>query len=473
MTESVAKQSSRLSVWTKLAYGTGDISAAIYAQTSGFFLGAFLLDIALIEAGWVALILLVANLWDGFVDPILGNLSDRTRTRWGRRRPWLLFGAIPFAISFILQWTVPGFLPEGWMRIAYFLFMTMLLRTTYSMVNIPYTALTPEIAESYDDRTSLTSYRFGFSVLGGLVAALAFDALSKVYTNPQFSFSFAAMVLAVFIVISVMVTFTFVKEPALPQSTDDGAQDEGHGNLMDGIRLMSENFPFLCVLGIYLASWVVVEFVQANLLLYIRYWIRSEESFRNILLMLQLTTFAFLPVWTWISAKIGKKHAYYLGAGLFVVVLVGMFTLQPEQLTFLYILAFLAGICVSMALLLPWSMLPDVIDYDEYQTGTRSSGIYYGMFVFVQTIGVSVALGFSSALLGWSGYINPEVAGQIVQQPNSVLLALRLMVSFIPLTLIALSIPLAILYPITREKFEEIHTALEIRRASTNPQQGS
>jgi GPH family glycoside/pentoside/hexuronide:cation symporter len=242
-----------LSVWTKLAYGVGDVSAAIYSQTTGFFLGAFLLDIALIEAGWVALIVLTANLWDGIVDPILGNWSDRTQTRWGRRRPWLLFGAIPFAISFVLQWTVPGFLPEGWTRAVYFLFMTMLLRTTFSLVNIPYTAMTPEIAESYDDRTSLTSYRFGFSILGGLFAALGFDFLSEQGTTPIQGFVLASVVLAVFIVISVLITFLFVRERPLSEVELEHTRTDGYGNLITGMRLMTQNYPFLCILGIYLS----------------------------------------------------------------------------------------------------------------------------------------------------------------------------------------------------------------------------
>jgi GPH family glycoside/pentoside/hexuronide:cation symporter len=452
----------KLSVWTKLAYGAGDVSAAIYAQTTGFFLTAFLLDIALIQAGWVAVIVLTANLWDGFVDPILGNWSDRTRSRWGRRRPWLLFGAVPFALSFILQWTVPGFLPEGWMTAVYFLFMTMLLRTTYSVVNIPYTAMTPEIAESYDERTSLTSYRFAFSVLGGLIAALAFDALSRTRPDAAQGFMLAGAVLSVFIIISALTTFFFVQEPPIDESKQPSA-DESHGGLMAGMAVMTRNYPFLCVLGMYLTAWVVVEFVQANLLLYVRYWVVAEDQFRNILLMLQLTTFAFLPVWTFVSGRIGKKTAYMIGLGLFLLVLVMLFFVGPGQVGLLYAVAFVAGMCVSMALLLPWSMLPDVIDYDELQTGTRSSGIYYGMFVFVQTLGVSLALGFSSWLLGINGYVNPEVAGVFVDQPDSVLLALRLMVSFIPFGLLLLSIPLVITYPITRAKYEAIRAELATR----------
>ena len=322
--------------------------------------------------------------------------------------------------------------------------------------------MTPDLAPEYDQRTSLTSFRFAFSILGGLLAVIMYPTIAGLFGDAQTGSFVSGGLLAIFIVLSPWTTFFFTREPsvvALPEPENTG--------ILRGLRIAFRNRPFLSVLGIYLLSWVVVQFVQANLLLFLRYWMNAESQFRWMVLVLQLTAFAFLPVWAWVSRRLGKKQAYYIGIAIFIPILVLLFFVQPGQVPLLYLISFPAGISVSMLLLIPWSMLPDVVDYDELQTGQRREGVYYGLFVFMQNVGLTGVLAVSAWVLEMAGYINPEVAGGFVTQPESVQLALRLMVSIFPALLIALSLPLAIAYPITRQRFEAIRDELDRRKSSS------
>ena len=448
-----------LSRGTKLAYGIGDMGAAIGAQVTGFYLLSFLLDVALVPSLLVSSIFLFSNLWDAVTDPIVGNLSDKTRSRWGRRRPWLLFGAVPFALAFLFQWYVPGFGETG--KFIYFFIVALLFKTMFTVVNVPYTALTPELARTYDERTNLTSYRFGFSVLTGVAAVVLFPIIRdlELFGGPRADTFAAAAFLSIFVAASSIITFAFTRER--PADLFDTEEQPG---VLAGLKIALQNRPFLYVIGIYLLSWSVVQFVQANLLLYMRYWLEAEDRFQIFILVLQLTSFGFLFVWAQVSALLNKKQAYYIGVGVFILVGMSIYFLpQNPSNTVLYGVAFAAGMGVSMALLLPWSMLPDVIEYDEIKTGLRREGVYYGLFVFAQKIGLSIALAVSPLILGLAGYVTPDASGVFPEQPESVLLTLRLLVSLVPIVLLTLSVPLAIAYPITRDMFKDMRAELSDR----------
>ena len=448
-----------LSLKTRLAYGIGDVGAAISGQVTGFFLTAFLLDVARLRPGAVSIIILVSNLWEALSDPVIGNLCDRTRTRWGRRRPWLLFGAIPFGLAFLSQWIVPPLGETG--LFVYYLLATVLLKTAFTAVNVPYTAMTPDLAQGYDERTRLMSTRFAFSILGGLLAVVAYPTIAGQFGDARTGSFVSGGLLAIFIVLSTWTTFFFTRERPvedLPAPEDTG--------IVRGLRIALRNRPFLYVLGIYLLSWSVVQFVQANLLLFLRYWMDAESQFRWMVLVLQVTAFLFLPVWAWASRRLGKKRVYYVGIAIFIPILLALSVIQPGQITYLYALSVPAGVSVSMLLLIPWSMLPDVVDYDELQTGQRREGVYYGLFVFMQNVGLTGVLAVSAWILELAGYVNPDVAGAFVAQPETVQTALRLMVSLFPALLIALSLPLAIAYPITRQRFEAMRAELKSRQGA-------
>jgi glycoside/pentoside/hexuronide:cation symporter, GPH family len=446
-----------LSSKTKLAYGAGDLGAAITVAITGYFMTAFLLDVVGLRPAQVGVIFFISTLWDAITDPLMGNLSDRIHTRWGRRRPFLLFGAIPFGLAYFLHWIVPNFDPNG--LFIYYLMVAVLLKTAFTIVGIPYAALAPELTQDYNERTRLMAYRFSFSILGGVIAIALHPQIVRLAPDVQTGHMLSAGIYAFFIAISAWITFAFTREPEGSETLSTN-----HIGFFQSIRIVFQNRPFLYVTGIYLLSWLTIQFVQANLLLFIRYWLNLEEAFTLMVLILQVTAFLFLMVWTRVSGRIGKKRTYYAGVAIWIVAMILIFFLPPGEVLPVYFVSFLAGIGISVAYLIPWSMLPDVIEYDELQTGERREGAYYGLFVFLQKVGLSLGLAVSGFVLDAAGYINPDVAGVQVAQPEGVVTVLRLFVSFIPVIALLLSIPFAMAYPITPERFAEIRSELAARK---------
>ncbi len=449
----------KLSFGRKLAFGIGDLGPALVASIQGFFLNAFLLDIAGIRPGLAGIIFLVVKIWDSVNDPIVGRLTDRTNTRWGRRRPWLLFGAIPFGLAWFLQWLVPDLSQTGlfW----YYLIVALLLDTGFTAVNVPYTALTPELTHDYDERTRLNSFRFSFSILGGLAALAVHSVLIDAFPSVTQGYAISAAVMGGIIVISNLITFAFTEESHFK----DAAEEDDPG-FVEGVRIALRNRPFLYVVAIYLLSWLCIQFVQANMLLYVRYWVGGEDRFIQLAFALQVSAFVFLLMWSKISQKWGKQKVYYVGMSFWIAVEIALFFVQPGQFTLLLGLAILAGVGVSIGYLVPWSMLPDVVELDELETGQRREGIYYGFFVFLQKLGISLGLALSNFILEATGYINAENLSALPEQPTAVLTALRIFVSLVPAVILLISFPIVYRYPITREKHAEIRAALDARKAT-------
>lgn len=446
----------KLSRWTKLAFGVGDLGPAIVAAINGFFLNAFLLDVAGLRPAAVGTIFLIAKIWDAVNDPIIGALTDRTRSRWGRRRPWLLFAAIPFGLAFFLQWIVP---PLGDVeKFFYYLVVAILLDSAYTAVNVPYAALTPELSHDYDERTSLSSYRFSFSILGGVLAAFLHTIILGFYDNPFQGYMSSAAVWAFFIIIPNFITFAFTREVHYLEERPKGP------GFFEGLKIAFRNKAFVYVTVIYLLSWLSIQFVQNNLLLYVKYWIGAEEQFGILILAVQFSAFVFLLFWTRVSQRIGKKSVYFMGMAFWVLVAIGLFFVQPGQVGLLFFLAILAGAGVSIGYLIPWSMLPDVIELDELETGQRREGIFYGFFVFLQKLGISLGIAISNYALELTGYINQVPGNPQPIQPDNALLALRIFVSLAPAAILLISFWVVAAYPITRESHQSMRAELERRR---------
>jgi glycoside/pentoside/hexuronide:cation symporter, GPH family len=440
-----------LSLKNKLAFGAGDLGAAINAGVNGFYLNAFLLTVAGLSPISVGIIFFIAQFWDAVNDPLIGTLSDRTRSRFGRRRSWMLFGAIPFAIAFFLHWFVPE-LPEGGL-FWYYLVVAILLRTASTAVNVPYTAMTPEMTDDYDERTQLNTFRFAFSILGSLVAIVAHPIIVGLFGDVTTGHLVSVGIWAVFIALSSFISVAGTFE--MPRKNQPEENQSAGASYKASMLGVFKNRPFLIVTGLYLLSWLTLQFVQQFLQLYTRYWLNAEGHFQYYVLTLQLTAFAFLTIWTWVSSRIGKKQTYIIGASIWIVTMALLFFIQPGQELLVYAIAFFAGMGVSTAYLIPWSMLPDVVDYDELQTGTRSEGVYYGLFALLQQVGISFGVFLGNLGLELAGFI-PTTEGAIVTQPDAVLLALRLIVSLAPVVMLTMSIPLAAIYPISRERHTEI-----------------
>lgn len=461
MTATTSSAPNQLSLRTKLAFGIGDLGPAMVAAINGFFLNAFLIEVALIPPATAAIIFLLVKIWDSVNDPLIGTLTDRTNTRWGRRRPWLLFGAVPFALAFFLQWLVPDLDPAG--KFWYYLIVALLLDTGFTAVNVPYAALTPELTDDYDERTKLNSYRFSFSILGGVLAAFFHSIIVGSYEGEAIlqGYMISASIWAVLIVVSNVITFLNTEERFFKEETEAEKL-----SFKDELKIALSNRTFLHVTLVYFLAWSAIQFVQNNLILYVKYWARGEDQFSFLLLALQFTSFAFLLIWTRVSEKVGRKRVFYFGSAFWMVAGVALFFVPAGQVQLLFFIAPVAAIGVSVCYLIPWSLLPDVVDLDELETGQRREGIFYGFFVFLQKLGISAGLAISNLVLGATGYVAPEYAGAplIDNQPEAVLLTLRLFVSIVPIIILILAVIAVATFPITKARALEIREELERRR---------
>ncbi|MFS8861246.1 MFS transporter [Synechococcus sp. H60.1] len=450
----------RLSWWTKLAYGVGDLGTGMTANILIFFLLPFLTNTVGLAAGLAGSIYAITRFWDALNDPLIGILSDRTRSRWGRRRPWLLFSALPFALTFAAQWWIP-FPGRTGLLFAYYLAVSLLFNTFYSAANIPYASLTAELTQDYDERTQLNQFRFAFSVGGSMVAVVTFPLLVNLLPDRAAGHLLAGACFGVISALPLLLCFWGVREQY--QSWRDPLP------LLQQLRVAFSNRPYLFVSGIYLCSWLAFQFTATIIPYFIVFWMQLPEVWISlVVLAVQSVAVLTLFAWTRLSAHLGKRAMYLIGAGFWLISQAGLFFLQPGQERFMIALALLAGVGVSAtAYLGPWSMLPDVIDLDELQTGERREGIFYALMVFLQKVGLGLGLFFLGQVLEWSGFI-PSVAGEPPStQPESALLAIRLAIGPLPAVVLIGGILLVWLYPITRQRHRQILQELEARRAGS------
>jgi GPH family glycoside/pentoside/hexuronide:cation symporter len=457
---------------TKLAYGAGDLGPAITANILAFFLLFFFTSVAGMNAAVAGSILMVGKIWDAINDPIVGVMSDRTRShRWGRRYPWMLLGAIPFGLTFFLQWIVPKFSDDPAVNqtglLWYYIIIAILFNTFYTMVNLPYTALTPELTQDYNERTSLNSFRFTFSIGGSILSLILAQVIFAVVPQPSERYLILGAVCAILSTVPlywcVFGTRDRSHEVALhnPQFVGDVEESLPY---LEQLKIVFTNRPFLFVIGIYLCSWLGVQVTSAILPYFVVDWMRQDASvFTYVALAVQGTALPMLFVWSRVSARYGKKAVYFMGMVLWIIAQAGLFFLQPSQSLLMWPLAIMAGFGVSTAYLIPWSMIPDVIELDELNTGQRREGIFYGFMVLLQKVGLAIGLFLVGQALDAAGYIE-STGGAPPVQPESALFAIRLAIGPIPTLALICGLALAYFYPITREVHAEILLKLQERK---------
>ena len=529
----------KLNFTTKLAYGSGDMGPAITANILVFFLLYFFTNVAGLPAGMAGSILAIGKIGDAINDPVAGILSDRTRTRWGRRIPWMLFGAIPFGVFFFLQWIVPNFSDDpnlnNWYLFAYYIVISILFNLAYTAVNLPYTTLTPELTQNYNERTNLNSFRFAFSIGGSILSLILATVIFQVYPgDPKQQYLVLGIVSSLLSIVALFwCVFRIQERGASPLLQSSGkkilgfiltalgavgivygisqlfvrisvvgitailfglqfigfgltlifAKTESHLNSREAIeaRNSASNVPdipikqqlkiafnnkaFLYVIGIYLCSWLGVQLTASILIYYVVSWIGMDESaFPLVAIAVQGTALVMLFFWKAVSNRLGKKTVYYLGMVVWIIAQAALFVIQPGQTTLVYIGAIMAGFGVSVAYLIPWSMIPDVIELDELNTGQRREGIFYSFMVLLQKLGLALALFLVGQALEWSGFIQRIPGEAIPVQPDSALLAIRIAIAPLPTVFLVIGLVLTYFYPITKEVHADIVRQLKERK---------
>lgn len=464
--------SKKLDLKTKLAYGAGDLGPAVTAGISVFFLLVFFTNVAGIPPGLAGSILMIGKIWDAINDPIVGVLTDKTKSRrWGRRLPWLLYGAIPFGIFFFLQWIVPRFSAEPttqmWSLFWYYVAIGVLSQVFFTVVNLPYTAMTPELTQDYDERTTLNSFRFSFSIGGSILSLILAQVIFSQIADRQQQYVILAAICGAIAVLALFWCVWGTRDRIMAfEAKRQTVESPPSIPIGEQLKIIFSNKPFLYVIGIYLFSWLAVQVTASVIPYFVVDWMRLKESdVPMVILGFQGTALVVLFGWSALSKRLGKKVVYFMGMSLWIIAEIGVFFLQPGQIFLMYALAVLAGFGISTAYLIPWSMMPDVIELDELNTGQRREGIFYGFMVLLQKFGLAFGLFLVGNALEASGF-KAAVPGQntLPIQPDSALLAIRFATSILPVFFLICGLVLAYFYPITREIHAEILLKLKERQ---------
>ncbi len=417
---------------------------------------------------------LIGIIWDAVNDPLVGLVTDRIRSRWGRRRPFLLLFSIPFGLSFLFLWWAPPW--HNQFALAATVTMAFMISDTFeTLCEVPFSSLLPELASDYDERTTLTSFRIFFNLAASLVTAVAapaiIDAALSAGLTQQQGYLIVAAIFGGLASIPILLIFAVVRERYgaidRPQETT---------TFLQTVRTAWANIPFRLATIIYMLNWITFDLVALILPFYLLYWIARGNMLTSVSLLgikmplesavfalLLVTAVAVLPFWLWVSNRLGKHIAYIIGMVFWAAVQIGIFLVQPGQITLVLWMAFLAGLSVSAAHVLPDAMFPDVIEWDELRTGRRQEGIYYGVKNFVRKLTGALAIFLALQVLGWFGYRTPPEGLTIFRQSPITLTAIRLLIGPFGAILLFSAVITTWFYPLTRERHARIRRLLEKR----------
>ncbi len=433
----------------KFLYGISDFSFAFTDTAMQVLFAIFMTDVVGLKPGYAALAVFIGRTWDYFNDPLLGYLTDRTRSRWGRRRPYLLFGAIPFGIIFAMMWFRPP-TDSPLLLTAYYAFVYFLFDTCVTLVTMPYFALTPELTQDYDERTSLTTYRMAFSIIASLTAFIVpLAMIGKMRPENADRVFMMGIIFGAICAIPPLLTFFSTREkPEYYQ--------ESRPALRESLRSVWKNRPFLFASGIFLFTWTAIDIIQAFLLYFLKYRMNLEAQSDIILGTIFIVALLVLPFWEWASRKTDKRKAYIAGMIFLSAVMCILSFLSPNLgLPAILLIAGLAGFGVSAVHVLTWAMIPDAVEVDELATGRRHEGIYYSLVSLFKKIASSIAIPLTLLVLQWSGY----ASNAAVQKPSAIL-AIRILTGPVPAVMLLGGIAFAFFYPLSRDS--HAHTRREI-----------
>lgn len=460
-----------LSLWTKLVYGTGDWSEASYGTLRQIFYAIFLTDVVGLDARLASVAALVGIVWDAVNDPLVGILTDRMRSRWGRRRPFLLIFAIPFGASFLLLWWAPPW--HNQIALAATITLAFMVSDTFeTLCGVPFASLLPELTPDYDERTTLTSFRIFFNLVASLVTAVAApaiidSALAGGLTRQQ-GYLIVAAIFGGLAAVPFLLIFAVVRESY-------GAADRPQVTVpfTQTVRTAWANIPFRFATLIYMLNWITFDLVALLLPFYLLYWIASGDMLASVSIkgfslplesavfaLLLVTATAVLPFWLWLSRRLGKHTAYIIGMVFWAVVQIGIFLVRPGQISLVLWMAFLAGLSVSAAHVLPDAMFPDVIEWDELRTGRRQEGVYYGVKNFIRKFTGALAIFLALQVLGWFGYQTPPNEVTSFMQSQDTLMAIRILIGPLGAVLLFSAVITTWFYPLTRERHTRIRKLL-------------
>lgn len=444
----------KLPLKTKVGFGVCDVGGNLFFTTLSFQLTIFLTDIVGLSAVLMGIALMLGRIIDAFSDPVMGYLSDHTKSRWGRRRPYIFFGSIPLAIFFILMFTKPVWIETQtglfiWVTVIYFL-----MTTAYTVVNIPYGALTPDLTRDYNQQTILNGYRMSFAVVGTLTAAGAAMPIIGMFNSKPAGYTAMGVIFGLIIMGTAWITFFTVKEPEVEDKISSASVFKEYLTVLRDKTFLKILIPW----GLYISGVTVV----ASTLIYFFQYIYGNSGMTTLVMMaLLVTALAFIPVWVRISKKIGKKGSYITGMGIFsAAVLLVAFSADRVPVPILMVYMVIAGIGLSTHYVMPYSLIPDVVENNYAETGKRREGIYYGLWTFLSKLGQAV----SALIIGIVLTIVHYTPG--ADQTSAAKAGIRLLTGPVPVIIIITGILVMARYPITSRRYNEILKKIELMEST-------
>ena len=446
----------KLSFLEKLTYGLGDVAHSVGPGTIlPFWYLFFLTDVAHLRPDLAGLAILIGGIWDAVNDPLIGLWSDRTRTRWGRRRPFLLFGALPYGITFALMWLVPP-IESQILKCLYYAGIYILFDTAVTAVSCPYYALTPELTLDHDERTSLISYRMFISIVAGLATAVGFALVLDAAPNEQAAFRTMGIGASGLFVATILVTFFGTRERV-------GFQAERPSSPLESLRFVLRNREWWYTVGMRILSWIPVDVASAVFAYYLIYWIRMRPMEASLVQAALLASAAVsLPVVLWMTRRWEKKTSFIIAIASWAVVMLGLLLVPQGAKVLVYPIAVLVGPGVAAAHALPTAMSADTLDVDELNSGQRQEGVYAGFEVFIRKLSTKLVLAAIGPILAWSGYVE-----RATTQTPETLMVIRLLIAVVPAVILFGAVAVAWRYPLTRERHRAIQKELADRRTVT------
>lgn len=438
----------KLPLGIKIIYGVGNLGFTLLISAVGFFLLIFYTDVALIPPALASTALLVAKGWDIVNDPLFGWLSDRTESRHGRRRVYLIYGALPLALVTFALWAVPrglaGTTAFLWIVLTYALFDTV-----FTLTWVPFSTLTAELTPDYDERTSLTAVASIGAVVGYLLGSVLPPMISGGFADASTGYLVVGGVAGGIAGLSTTLVAWRIREPDRGQRVSAGMP------IIPSIQATFKNRPFVLLLIAFGIVRLAFTLMQSSVPYFITYQLGTPDRLTMILGLLMGAVGLFVYFWKWVSDRTSKSRAYAVGLGVMGLAAVSSFFIDSGQVGYMSLMVIVAGFGLSAHWVAPYAMVPDVVEQDEADTGERREGMYYGVYGLIdklmRTLGVFVVgIGLEAF-----GYV-PNVA-----QSAQSLFGIRLIFGPIPAALLLLVVPLLLRYPLDRQAHAELRRDLD------------
>ena len=437
----------------RAGYGIGDYAICLYWSGIGLYLLYFYTDVVGISpilAGWIYALGIG---WDAITDPFMGYLAERTKTKMGSYRPFIYYGSIPLALSFVLLFWIPPF--EGTALFLFLILVNLIHRSCFTIVSVPYSSLTARITNDSNERTKLTTARMISASFGTLsMSALAFPLIAYFGgADEAFGFLWLAIISGLVAISLLSVTVYSVREKV------DEIVTSNLPNFVSITKTVATNYPFWIVFGCILILGSTGVMFNKNLIYFVKYGLELHQYQGLILGVSSGASFLSLPFWAYLALKIGKRETWLISMTIAFIGLLLFFYYPIASLNELLILLALIGVGNGAGGVLFWSMLPDTVEYGEWKSGIRTESSLYGFMTFAQKSSIAVAALILGFLLSGIGFEPNQI------QSEETISGMKFMMSWIPICGIIISLVLMYFYPISTKFHGELLQRIKERNA--------